>query len=56
VLSWSVDGTIREWDISWRGRSLAEIACAYSPADHDVEVIAQKFGVSINDPICQEQK
>jgi hypothetical protein len=56
VVSWSTDGTVRWWDVSWRGRNLLEIACSYSPPDHELSAVSQRYGIRISDPICQPGK
>ncbi len=56
ILSWSWDGTLRLWDASWHGRNLLEIACNYSPPDHDLSAVSTRYGVKIADPICQPDK
>jgi WD40 repeat protein len=56
ILSWSNDGSVRLWDVSWRGRNLLEIACNYSSPDHDLSSVSTRYGIEIADPICQPGK
>ena len=55
ILSWSRQ-TMRLWDVSWRGRSLQEIACNHSPPDHDIASLSARYGIKIDDPICEPEK
>lgn len=54
ILSWSGDrsGRLQLWDVSWRGKNLFEIACNYSPPNHELAGVSKRYGVKINDPIC----
>jgi WD40 repeat protein len=56
VLSWSgsrgMPGTLQMWDVFWHGRNLFEIACNYSPPDHELSGVSKRYGVKVDDPIC----
>ena len=54
MLSWSADGTLRLWDISWQGNNLFEIACNHWP-EHDLALVSKQYGVTIADPICESK-
>jgi hypothetical protein len=56
ILSWSGDGSVRLWNVSWQGRNLLEIACNHSPPDHDLSSVSTRYGIKIADPICQPDK
>jgi WD40 repeat protein len=57
ILSWSLDKTIRLWDVSWQGDDLFEIACNYTPmmtSKEEMDRLSKRYGVKIDEPICQK--
>jgi hypothetical protein len=50
-----MDRTLRQWDASWKGDNLFEIACNHWP-DHDLNPLRAQYGVAINQPICAPGK
>ena len=57
VLSWSLDGTLRLWDVWWRGEDLFQVACAFAPmmsSEGEVARLSKRYAVEIGEPICQK--
>ena len=55
ILSWSDDGTVRIWDVTYPNGDLLEIACALLP-EHSLTEALRLYGMQANEssiePIC----
>ena len=51
ILSWSLDGTLREWDVGWPAGNLLEIGCDLLP-DRNLGSIYRRYGIRIDEPVC----